>query len=573
MTKNDFRDIKNLGINEKRFSKKLLLLSVFVLFSLLSYAQQIKSSIDSTSIKIGAQITYRIEVEVDTSTLVVFPEGQTFLPLEMIENYQVDATRFDDKFRLIKKYGLTQFDSGIYTIPRQKILIGDNTVFTDSLQVEVRSIAVDTTQQPLYEIKPLIEVDKSPGKWWLYLLITLLAIAIIGFAIWWFVWREKPLTEEEKVALLPPYERAKLALQELDKSNYLETKAIKEYYSELTGIIRKYIDEKVYDRALESTTDELITRLTLLTEGNQIDLSKEDIQKIDTILRRADLVKFAKSEPDIELAKLDRDTIDVEIDQVKESLPEPTEEERLADIKYQEELAARKKRRKVIITVATAVILLIGTYIGFSVHYGFAYVKDSILGHPSKELLEEKDWVTSEYGAPGVIITTPKVLERENIELPEQLQGKIQISAFKYGGPMSNIGIIVRSTKKATSEPLGGHEGDQGQQQAQENSIDLTQVAEERLKEFERAGAENIITKAEQFITPNGQEGLKTYGTASFKLPTGNTERGNYVILGFTTENLLQEVVLIWKEDDVYADQIMDRVLNSVELIKLEDEE
>ena len=74
---------------------------------------------------------------------------------------------------------------------------------------------------------------------------------------------------------------------------------LKDYYSELTFIIRKYLDEKVYDRALESTTDELISRLSLLKEANQVDISKEDIKNLESILKRADLVKFAKSAPDI----------------------------------------------------------------------------------------------------------------------------------------------------------------------------------------------------------------------------------------------------------------------------------
>ena len=535
-------------------------------------AQKIKSSIDSTSVKIGQQITYEIEVEVDTSSLVVFPEGQTFLPLEMIESYKVDATKMDDRFRLIKKYGLTQFDSGSYTIPRQKILIGDYEFFTDSVQVEIRSIAVDTTKQPLYDIKPLTEVDKSAGKWWLYLLLILLALGLVAFLLYWFIWREKPLSQEEKVALLPPYERAKLALVELDKTSYLENSELKAYYSELTGIIRTYLDEKVYDRALESTTEELISRLHLLSDGNQIDLSKDDIKNIDTILRRADLVKFAKSKPDIALAQLDRQTIDVEIDHVKEALPEPTEEELLADLKYQEELAERKKRKKVVITVVISVVLLIGTFVGFSAHYGLRYVKDSIFGHPSKELLEEKEWVSSEYGAPGVIITTPKVLERYEVAIPENLKGQIEVANFKYGSIFSGLEIVVTSTKLPETEPQGGA-NEQETSPEEESGRRLIRRAEARLNSLESLGAENIITKNEQFITPNGQEGLKTFGTADFTDEKGNREKGEYIILGFTTERLLQEVVLLWNKDDVYANQIMDRVLNSIELIKLQDEE
>ena len=69
----------------------------------------------------------------------------------MIESYKVEATKLDDRFRLIKKYGLTQFDSGTYTIPRQKILIGDYEVFTDSIKVEIKNIEVDK-QSNLYII-------------------------------------------------------------------------------------------------------------------------------------------------------------------------------------------------------------------------------------------------------------------------------------------------------------------------------------------------------------------------------------------------------------------------------------
>jgi len=562
--------LQNINPKVNKYSSAALFLC-FALFYISGFAQKISTSTDSTAIKIGQELIFTIEVDVDTSSVVVFPEGQTFSPLEVLESYNVDATKIGDRFKLIKKYGLTQFDSGTYTIPRQKVLIGDYEFFTDSLLVLVNTVQVDTTQQPLYNIKPIIDVNKSPSKWWLYLLITILALALIAFLLYWFIWREKLLTKEEKVALLPPYERAKLALIELDKSEYLQNEEIKEYYSELTGIIRKYLDEKVYDHALESTTEELIDRLHLLKEGNQIDLSKEDIKKINTILRRADLVKFAKSKPDLALAKLDRDTIDMEIDHVKESLPEPTEEELLADLKYQEELEEKKRKRKVLITITASVLILVATYIGFGMHYGFTYIKDTIFGHSSLELLEEKEWVTSEYGAPGVIITTPKVLERKPNELPENLKKQMQVAAFGYGNASTNFDILVISTKTASTEPPGGH--DQEEEKQDENKIDLRKIAESHLKNFEERGTKNIITKNEQFITPNGQEGLKTFGTGDFVTEAGEEGKGKYVILGFTTENLLQQVILVWKEDDVYADQIMDRILDSIELIKIEEEE
>lgn len=547
----DFKHTKRTSVF--RLPSSVLLSMLFFLFSLFSFSQ-VTSSIDSTKIKIGEQITYKIQVEADTTDMVVFPEGQTFSPLEMIESYKTDTLRADSKFNFIKKYGLTQFDSGTYTIPRQKVIIDDKAFFTDSLKVEVRYITVDTTEQGLYDIKPFIEVEKSSSNFWRNLLFVLLILVVISALIYWFVWRKKPLTEEEQIALLPPYDRAKMALKKLDESQYLQKEEIKEFYSELTFIIRKYLDEKVYDRALESTTDELIRMLKLLKDGNQIELSDEDIVNLETIFKRADLVKFAKSRPDIALAKIDRNTIDIEIDHVKEALPEPTEEEKLLDKKYKEELERKKKRKKIIITTVIVVTLLIGTFIGFGIKYGFRYVKDTIIGNESKELLEG-DWVRSEYGVPPIYISTPEVLQRSENKALDTIQNA-NITMFTYGSLLSNFNIAISTAKFNL----------QG-----EDKIDLNQAVEGSLKMFDNNGVKNVITKREQFITPNAAEGLKVYGTGEFPVPLSEAfEKGNYIILAFTAENVLQQVVLVWRANDVYADEIMDRVLNSVELKKVE---
>ncbi|MCK0123389.1 hypothetical protein MWU76_03150 [Gelidibacter sp. F2691] len=526
----------------------------FFLISFVSFSQ-VKTSIDAPKIKIGEQITYKIEVDADSTDLVVFPEGQTFSPLEMIESYTVDTTKNSAKYNLIKTYGLTQFDSGSYTIPRQKIIIGTKEYFTDSLKVEVNNILVDSTKQGLYDIKPFIEVQKSSSDWWKTVLIVLAILALIAFLIYWFIWRKKPLTEEEEIALLPPYERAKLALKKLDETDYLQQAELKGYYSELTFIIRRYLDEKVYDRALESTTDELVHRLNLLKDGNQIELSKEDIRNIETILKRADLVKFAKSAPDIELAKIDRNTIDLEIDNVKQALPEPTEEEKLLDQQYKEEQARKKQRRKIIITVALSLFLLLATFIGFSIKYGFDYVKDTIIGNDSKELLEG-DWVTSDYGVPPIYISTPAVLERVESNVIDSLSKQAETTMFSYGTLLSSVNIVVSTSKLNIPDTT---------------SVDLNLAVNGALEMFEKNNVRDILVKREQFITPNAAEGLKVYGSASFPTPlTDEFRKGNYVLLAFTAKNILQQIILVWDAEDQYADDIMERVLNSVELKKEE---
>ena len=422
------------------------------------------------------------------------------------------------------------------------------------MRVEVNNIKVDTTKQGLYDIKPYIEVEKSSSNWWKPLLYILAALLLVAFLLYWFIWRKKPLTEEEEIALLPPYERAKLALKKLDESDYLQQSELKGYYSELTFIIRKYLDEKVYDRALESTTDELVSRLKLLKEGNQIELSQEDIRNIETILKRADLVKFAKSAPDVELAKIDRNTIDMEIDHVKEALPEPTEEEKLLNQQYKEEQERKKKRRKIVATIVISVFLLLATFTGFVIKYGFDYVKDTIVGNDSKELLEG-NWVTSDYGVPPIYISTPEVLERIQSQAIDTIQNA-KTTFFGYGTVLSPLNIGVSTSKLNVPDST---------------KIDLNLAAEGALRLFENNGVKNLITKREQFITPNAAEGLKVYGTADFPRPLSTElKKGNYVILLFTSGNVLQSVILAWEADDVYADQIMERILNSIELKKVE---
>lgn len=534
-----------------KFSVSGLLPIVFFLFSLVSLAQ-VTSSIDASSIKIGEQITYKIEVNTDSTNLVIFPEGQTFMPLEMVDSYDIDTTKQDSKFQLIKRYGLTQFDSGSYTIPRQKILIGDQTFSTDSLQVLVNNIVVDTTKQGLYDIKPIIQVEKAKSDWLRNMLIVLLSIGLIASLIYWFVWRKKPLTEEEKIALLPPYDRAKLALQKLDESHYLERDELKAYYSELTLAIRKYLDEKVYDHALESTTDELISRLRLLKDGNQIDLSQETIKNLESIFKRADLVKFAKSTPDKELAKLDRNTVDLEIDHVKEVLPEASEEEKLLDKQYKEEQGRKKKRRKIVITVMSVIGLLIATYAGFGIKYGFKYVTDTILGNDNLELLEG-EWVQSAYGFPPIKISTPKVLKRVENDSMNSIDGPVTFSEFKFGDIQEGLSISL------TSARIKDHEG--------KDAIDLREVSEKAIAKLEEKGLESIFVKTDKFVTPNNAEGLKTYGSASFPLlKSGDFVEGEYVLLHFTSQNVIQEIAITYLKGDEYGKEILERILNSVEL-------
>ncbi|WP_350286578.1 BatD family protein [uncultured Croceitalea sp.] len=545
--------IENLRLYIQDF--KLLLarftLCLLVLCASQALAQEgsnISAQVDTTSIKIGEQIQYKITVETDSLNIVYFPEDQTFSPLEMVEALKIDTTKNKDRITLQRIYALTQFDSGAYTIPPQRIAINEQPFFTDSFQIKVADVVVDTTKQKMFDIKPLIAVEKSNAKLWWILFWVFIALAVIIALVWWFFLRRKPLTEEEKVALLPPYDRAILQLKELENSRYLIQDEYKKYYSELTDIVRSYLDEDVNISALESTTDQLIERLELLKDAGELKIENETISQFKKVLQTADLVKFAKSKPPTSVAEQDRALVENIVVKTKEALPEPTAEEMLQNEAYLEELAKKKQRKRVWIAAASFTLLLLLAAGSAIAYYGFNYVKDTLLGHPTKELLED-EWVTSSYGFPPVDISTPKVLLRQEVELPPELKKEIQ--ALQVFGYRSSVGLFTILTTSTTF--------------SEANEPDFEKPVEQLLQSFEQQGARNIITKQEEFVTQAGVKGLKTFGNGKFKVPeSAELIRGKYAILSFGGKGFMQQIVITWLDGDTYAEQIVERILTSV---------
>ena len=106
--------------------------SIFIiafLFPVVGVWSQVQFNIDTTSVKIGDQIMYKLSAVADSTDLIVFPEGQTFQPLEMVEALPDSLYKKEGKLYLEKYYALTQFDSGVFTIPKQKVLINDKPFF------------------------------------------------------------------------------------------------------------------------------------------------------------------------------------------------------------------------------------------------------------------------------------------------------------------------------------------------------------------------------------------------------------------------------------------------------------
>ena len=99
--------------------------------------------------------------------------------------------------------------------------------------------------------------------------------------------------------------------------------------------------------------------------------------------------------------------------------------------------------------------------------------------------------------------------------------------------------------------------------------MDVQDAVEGSMKMMEARGAKNIITKDDKFTTPNGAVGVKTHGTMDFPIKEGsdNYINANYYLFTFTAEKkVLQQIIFIWRQNDEYTDQIVERMENSLEL-------
>ncbi len=168
----------------------LCLLSIFVF----AQTKKVTTSVNTTKNKIGAEFKLTLKIDVDTLSIVKFPERKFLGALEVIQSYKIDTVRKGARYELIKKYGLTQFDSGKYTIPSVPVMINGKIVFSDSIKVAVNEVKIDTLKQKMYDIKDIAKAESPMGTWWIYVLIVLV-IAIAGFLVYKYI--KKRQTKEK----------------------------------------------------------------------------------------------------------------------------------------------------------------------------------------------------------------------------------------------------------------------------------------------------------------------------------------------------------------------------------------
>ena len=539
-----------------------LILNIFIfcivfLQSITINSQSVNAYVESDSILIGKELNYTIDVNAEKVENIIFPDSTSFVPFELISETKVDTIKQDDGFRLSKKYGITSFDEGDFIIPKIKIQIGDKLFSTDSKKITVNLVEVDTTKQGLYDIKPSFDKFSSFEILKLSLKNNYPVILFMIFLVLTLFYFRSKIIEFFNPLLnikptLRPIELIKKRLSDLEKINIDTAAEIKFFYSELTFALRSFFEKEVYDKALESTTIELILKLNNLSEIKSFAITKNSINRIEDIFKRADLVKFAKYLPEKSVIKKDLKTINEEVKLFSVLLPEPSEEEKLKNLNYQKQAEKKLRNERLkIVSISTASLLII-LFILSGFLNGFQYTIDKITFNENLKLLN-KIWIKSEYGSPGIFAETPDAMLRINSE-NEFLYDDFKLdSQFYFSNSNQSIEFFISNySSDSKIKP--------------EN---FQSILDSNLDDLESRGLQNMLVKYDEFETKNKGKGLFISGTSDFKISDKKYKSGDYNVIGFLTETGFKTIILLTHETR-YMDKIKERIVNSIEVLKEE---
>lgn len=259
---------------------------------------KVNTQLTTQKILIGDRIRYTIEVIPPTSGVLHWANiPDTFHTLEVVERSKIDTLSAGGASLYRQEFSITGFDSGLFKIPAFPFYHvqanGDtNIVYSDSFLVEVWTVPIDTTK-PFYSIKEIIAVKTTWKDYIGIVLGVLAAVALLTALILFYLRRrkKKPEPAAPPVPAIPLYERTMNALEALEAKQLWQQEKVKEYYSELTDILRGYIEERFLTPAMELTTDELLETI------HRHVIMRKHYDQIALILTTADLAKFAKAKP------------------------------------------------------------------------------------------------------------------------------------------------------------------------------------------------------------------------------------------------------------------------------------
>jgi len=178
--------------------------------------------------------------------------------------------------------------AGQYVIPTLTVTVGSRgggqpeIMRTDEVQVKVESLLPSGEKN--IDISDIAPPLAPPHQWLLIILAFVLGIALLGSAVW-FLARQRGKTA---AASIPCHERALSDLAELLAADLPAKGEVKQFYAQVSDILRRYIEERFGLRAPERTTEEFLAEL-----GTSDALIGKHQNLLGRFLSHCDQVKFA----------------------------------------------------------------------------------------------------------------------------------------------------------------------------------------------------------------------------------------------------------------------------------------
>jgi hypothetical protein len=314
----------------KKLQNKLLFFSLVLFFTALAsvcFAQdkkessapvKVKAEVDKVTAAIGDKIKYTIIIEKNKDIEIepfVFGEN---LGNFAIKDFGSKRRVFFNKEKISQWYILDTYTTGKVVIPKAVIKYKRNKdkdwsqLETGEITVEIKNV-LDKTG-PLTEMRDVKGPVRLPRGINKYLILAILfLLTVLGTLAVYFLKKNRG---EKIIPKKPAHEIAYEQLEALKVKNYIAVNKIKEYYTEISDIIRHYLENRFKLRAPEMTTEEF-----LILARDSSELISEHKNLLREFLLCCDLVKFAKYAPTLNEINSIFDSAKHFIDQTKENEP------------------------------------------------------------------------------------------------------------------------------------------------------------------------------------------------------------------------------------------------------------
>ena len=266
---------------------------IFILISSISFSQT--AILDTNTILIGDQIELNISVELNLNEEYNWPEftDSVYKKVEIISQSDLKEDTTENSKIISQQILLTCFDSGSYYLPpivfnknkkTEGLLLNVNTISINdsSAMMDITDTKIGTKDDYTAE-----EIEEKERKFWKRI-AWIIGILMLLFLIYYLIKKYKKgesVITKRKI-IVPPHITALNKLQNLQKKKLWQKGELKEYYSELSLILREYTENRFNFQALELPTSDITKNL------KQID--SNILSKLEFVLLKADNIKYAK---------------------------------------------------------------------------------------------------------------------------------------------------------------------------------------------------------------------------------------------------------------------------------------